>query len=86
MKKAVFLVFLALVVVAGIFILRNSSDVRGGRVLNAKVRYFDGTCEMIEISRFYHSGTLVQLDTVSGDRIYIGPNNVIIIDEEEPGR
>lgn len=52
------------------------------RVLNAKIRYFDGECEMIPIQSCYYSNTLVKLVTKAGDVIYVGPNNVIIIDEE----
>ena len=54
-----------------------------GRVLNAKVRYFDGECEMIELDSFgVYSDALVKLVTKAGDVMYIGTNNVIILNEE----
>lgn len=55
------------------------------RVLNAKVRYFDGSAEMIELKSydlFHELGSFVKLTTVAGDEIIIGANNVIIIEED----
>lgn len=54
------------------------------RTLNAKVRYFDGTSEMIELKSydFLSRRDMVKLYTAAGDTIVIGTNNVIIIDEE----
>ena len=55
---------------------------RPGRVLNAKIRYFDGVSEMVELRRYEIMNGFVRLDTAAGDRIYVGANNVIITDEE----
>ena len=52
------------------------------RALNAKIRYFDGSCEMIELRGYSLYQGFMRLDTAAGDRIYVGANNVIIIDEE----
>lgn len=51
------------------------------KVINAKVRYFDGTAEMIELKDYDFINGFARLVTVYGDVIYIGPNNVIIIEE-----
>ena len=55
---------------------------RPGRVLNAKIRYFDGVSEMVELRGYSIVGSFVRLDTAAGDRVYVGANNVMIIDEE----
>ena len=53
------------------------------KVLNAKIRYFDGTGEMIPVKSFHYiDGATVQLNTLAGDVMYIGTNNVIIIQED----
>lgn len=85
MKKWSLLLLVAALVVA-LLVLTGCSS--GGtetkRTLNAKVRYFDGTSEMIELKSYYHltSGGMVRLNTAAGDTIIIGQNNVIIFDEE----
>ena len=76
---------LAVLLAAALLMLTGCSS--GGtetkRTLNAKVRYFDGTGEMIELKSYSLSRTgMVRLDTAAGDTIFIGPNNVIILDEE----
>lgn len=82
MKK----VILVLVMVAMLVVLCScASTSKEGRTLNAKVRYFDGSAEMIELqsySFFSGTGSFVALYTVSGDKIIIGANNVIIIEED----
>lgn len=77
---------LAVLLVVALLVLTGCSS--GGtetkRTLNAKVRYFDGTSEMIELESydFLSKRDMVKLYTAAGDIIYIGPNNVIILDEE----
>lgn len=84
MKKwRLLLLVAALVVTLLVLAGCSSGGTETKRTLNAKVRYFDGTSEMIELQSYYclRSG-MVKLFTASGDTIYIGPNNVIILDEE----
>lgn len=52
------------------------------KTINAKIRYFDGECEMIELRGYSIYQGFMRLDTAAGDRIYVGANNVIIIEEE----
>lgn len=54
------------------------------KTINAKIRYFDGECEMIELKNYAINGTgsFARLTTAAGDLIYVGANNVIIIEEE----
>lgn len=84
MKKLSIGLLAALLVVA-LLVLTGCSS--GGtetkRTLNAKVRYFDGTGEMIELKSYDLTKLgVVKLYTAAGDIIYIGTNNVIILDEE----
>lgn len=84
MKKLSIGLLAALLVVA-LLVLTGCSS--GGtetkRTLNAKVRYFDGACEMIELKSYELSRLgVVKLFTAAGDTIIIGPNNVIILNEE----
>jgi len=61
----------------------SSSD-DGKRVKHAKIRYFDGTVDTIEIKNWFasQSGT-VTLNTSEGRKVVLGVNNVIIIEETE---
>ncbi len=84
MKKWKLLLLVAALVVT-LLVLTGCSS--GGtetkRTLNAKVRYFDGTGEMIELKSYDLTKLgVVKLYTAAGDIIYIGTNNVIILDEE----
>lgn len=85
-KKMIAIVLIVLLLggaTAGLIFGVRAKAYNEGRTLNAKVRYFDGECEMIELENFYcYSNTLVKLVTKAGDVMYIGPNNVIILDEE----
>lgn len=87
MKKKMIAVLVLAVLFFGsmmylIFGLQNNKA-QPNRTLNAKVRYFDGECEMIELDSFgVYSDALVKLVTKAGDVMYIGPNNVIILNEE----
>jgi hypothetical protein len=51
-------------------------------VLNAKIRYFDGVSEMVELRGYQIVDGFARLDTAAGDRIYVGANNVVITYEE----
>jgi outer membrane biogenesis lipoprotein LolB len=82
--KKLSIVLLAVLLTVALLVLTGCSS--GGtetkRTLNAKVRYFDGTSEMIELQSYLFTGGMVKLITAAGDVIIIGPNNVIILDEE----
>ena len=83
MKK----VLIALMLVAMLVLLCSCAETKKTTndeyELNAKVRYFDGTAEMIPLEDYYFvDGCMVKLITADGDRMYIGANNVIIIGEK----
>lgn len=75
------LVVLAVVALATVLLFYHGWD-RPERVLNAKIRYFDGVSEMVELRGYQIMNGFIRLDTAAGDRIYVGANNVIITDEE----
>ena len=56
------------------------------RVYNAKVRYFDGTMEMIPVKGFYIRDGFMYIETPFGDNMYIGANNVILLEEVEDAK
>ena len=77
------LIAVVLIAVAVLLTACSSSNEAKKRVLNAKVRYFDGTAEMIELKSFsICRGGVIRLDTAYGDVMYIGANNVMIIQED----
>ena len=83
MKK----VLIALMLVVMLVLLCSCAEIKKTTIdeyeLNAKVRYFDGTAEMIPLEDYYFvDGSMVKLITADGDRMYIGANNVIIIGEK----
>ena len=51
--------------------------------LIAKVRYFDGSLDTLEISGYSTAGSCVRLRTLDGRQTILGANNVIIIEEVE---
>lgn len=75
------LVVLAVVALATVLLFYHGWD-RPERVLYAKIRYFDGVSEMVELRKYEILNGFARLDTAAGDRIYVGANNVNIIDEE----
>ena len=85
-KKMIAVLVLAVLFVGSMIYLvfsNRTKNYNNGRVLNATVRYFDGEREMIELDSFgVYSDALVKLVTKAGDVMYIGPNNVIITNEE----
>ena len=84
MKKfisAVLVLIILLVICAGCSKPATDSD---GFVRTAKVRYFDGSMDTLEIERFGVSESgLVHLYLKDGAEMYLGANNVIIIKETE---
>ena len=81
MKKL--LVFLALTAVL-ILLTGCSGTTADKRVTTAKIRYFDGSMDTLEVDRWYSSksGT-VTIYTEEGRKVVIGANNVILIEETE---
>ena len=73
------LVVLAIVAAAVILLCYHGEQPK--RTLNAKIRYFDGVSEMVELQKYQILDGFARLDTAAGDRIYVGANNVIILDE-----
>lgn len=76
------LIVLILIAVVGM-LTACSITTKEGRLFNAKIRYFDGSAEMIQLKGFTPCDGYVCLKTVYGDEIRIGWNNVIIIEEDE---
>lgn len=62
-----------------------SKTATDGRIITtAKVRYFDGSMDTLEIERFDVSASgLVHLYLKDGAEMYFGVNNVIIVKETE---
>ena len=82
MKKTLICIILAAFLVLLCSCAANTTVVK--REVNAKVRYFDGSTEMIPLKSYsYLSGGTAILTTAYGDVMYIGTNNVIIIEEDE---
>ena len=75
------LVVLAVVALATVLLFYHGWD-RPERVLYAKIRYFDGVSEMVELRGYEILNGFARLDTAAGDRIYVGANNVNIVEEE----
>ena len=82
MRKLVLIAAAVVAVAVFCFIVFFAGGTGGRRSLTAKIRYFDGVCEMIELRGYSLYQGFMRLDTAAGDRIYVGANNVIIIDEE----
>ena len=82
MRKWVLIAAAVVAVAVFCFIVFFAGGTGGRRSLTAKIRYFDGVCEMIELRGYSLYQGFMRLDTAAGDRIYVGANNVIIIDEE----
>ena len=54
------------------------------RITTAKIRYFDGSMDTLEVDRWFASASgTVTLHTMEGRKVVIGANNVILIEETE---
>ena len=54
------------------------------RIITAKIRYFDGSMDTLEVDRWFASASgTVTLHTMEGRKVVIGANNVILIEESE---
>ena len=71
-------VLLAVIIIAVNMIPEDKPD----RMI-AKVRYFDGSLDTLEITGYTTVGSCIQLRTIDGRRTILGANNVIIIEEGE---
>ena len=81
MKKL--LVFLALTAVL-ILLTGCSGTTADKRITTAKIRYFDGSMDTLEIDRWRSSASgTITLYTAEGRTVVIGANNVILIEESE---
>lgn len=82
MKK--FLAIVSILIIFLVLCTGCSSAPDEKKVISAKVRYFDGSMDTLEINRFEVSVSgLVHLYLKDGADTYIGVNNVIIIKETE---
>ena len=83
MKKLLMLLLLFTM----IFLLagcNGQSNEESGRITTAKVRYFDGSCDTLEVESWYASRTgTVTIYTTEGREVVIGANNIILIEETE---
>ena len=77
MKK----VLLAAILIAALILMTGCSTNR--HAINAKIRYFDGTNEMVPVESYSVSGSFMRIKTLFGDILYVGANNVIIIEETQ---
>lgn len=82
MRKWV-LIAAAVVAVAVFIIIVNVVPKKTSTRLIAKVRYFDGSLDTLEISGYSTVGSCVRLRTIDGRQTILGANNVIIIEEVE---
>lgn len=54
----------------------------GKRVTHARIRYFDGSMDVLEVNGWSASKSgMVTIHTTDGRRVVIGANNVILIEE-----
>lgn len=75
------------VLIGVLFFCTGCDSVSSGdekRVVHAKIRYFDGSMDTLEVDRWFasQSGT-VTIFTTEGRKVVIGANNIILIDETE---
>ena len=82
-KKEYLVAILVAVLLAVIIIAVNMIPEKKPDRLIAKVRYFDGSLDTLEITGYTTVGSCIQLRTIDGRRTILGANNVIIIEEEE---
>lgn len=66
-----------------LMVLSGCSQQTEGRITSAKVRFFDGSMDTIEIDRFSIADGFARLTAKDGRHWVIGVNNVIIVNESE---
>ena len=80
--KKILLIILLVAVTAAICLLPVLLN-PASRNLIAKVRYFDGSLDMIRITEYSPVGGSMWLKAEDGHIALIGANNVIIVEDEE---
>lgn len=83
MKK---FVAVLLILMAVMMILSGCSpglDDNERRLVHAKIRYFDGSMDTLEVDRWFASSATVTIFTAEGRKVVIGANNIILIEETE---
>ena len=83
MKKPVMILVVSMVVIMLAVILILNGFNQKERVYNAKVRYLDGTMEMIPVKDFLIREGFMYIETPFGDNMYFGANNIILLEEVE---
>ena len=53
------------------------------KVITAKVRYFDGSMDTLDVDHYCVSSNVIQLFLKNGAEMTLGTNNVIVIKEPE---
>ena len=71
--------------IIAIFLLTGCSGQNkdaSARITTAKIRYFDGSCDTLEVDRWFapESG-IIDIQTTEGREVVIGANNIILIEE-----
>lgn len=83
MKKHITIAII-LVVILMICIGCSSTSSDEKLVTHAKIRYFDGTMDTLEVDRWFASASgTVTVHTTEGRKVVIGANNIILIEETE---
>ena len=83
MKKTIMTLVVSMVVIMLAVILILNVFNQKERVYNAKVRYLDGTMEMIPVKDFLIRDGFMYIETPFGDSLYFGANNIILVEEVE---
>lgn len=78
MKK--FIAFMLLLI---IFLVLCTGCSNTGKVTTAKVRYFDGSMDTLDVDHYWVGGNVIQLFLKNGAEMTLGVNNVIVIKESE---
>ena len=80
--ECIVVVLIAVMLAVILFLVNLGADQKPARLI-AKVRYFDGSLDTLEISGYKTDGSCVRLRTIDGRQTILGANNVIIIEEGE---
>ena len=80
MKKC----FAVIAVLIAVLILCTGCQSDKTRVTHARIRYFDGSCDVLEVDSWYTSKSgIITVYTTEGRKVVIGTNNIILIEETE---
>ena len=81
LKKIVAIIIVLIVILA---LCTGCSSTDGEKIITtAKIRYFDGSMDTLEISGFQNYSGIFRLELKEGTIMYVAPNNLIIIQETE---